>query len=206
MPTNFLDPGMPVPLEILQILGSSTDMASACDKCFNTVGVWCRILSQRRLLHRIASFNRDSDSSVALLLMVMKPVSEVPPQSEDPRTESHWIAKQFLALVESAPLLSIHLLQAHTLMAIYEIGHAIYPAGYLSVGHAVRLGHSMRLHDRKSPARTLRPPTTWTASEEESRVWWCTVILDPVCCPTSKLCSISTGSAAMSPLEPTVVL
>jgi hypothetical protein len=178
MPTHVLDPGMPVPSEILQILGSRKDMASACDKYFSTVSAWCMILSQRRLLDKIDSFNRDSDSSVALLLMVMKLVSEVPPPGEDPRTESYWVTKQFLALVESAPLISIHLLQAHVLMAIYEIGHAIYPAGYLSVGHAVRLGYSMRLQDPTSPDRMQGPPTTWTAREEERRAWWCTVVLD----------------------------
>lgn len=61
--------------------------------------------------------------------------------------------KQCLCHLEAHSVLTLKLLQSELLVAIYETGHAIYPAAYLTVGHCVRLGHALNLQDLKTSYR-----------------------------------------------------
>jgi len=85
--------------------------------------------------------------------------------------------KSFYTYVEAQNGLSIQTIQALLLISLYELGHGIYPAVYLSIGHAARLGHAMGIHERGVP-QMLPRCTTWTEQEERRRVWWGVVILD----------------------------
>jgi hypothetical protein len=88
------------------------------------------------------------------------------------------MAKDLYSRVENSCLISLQLLQSAILIAIYEIGHGIYPAAYLSVGHAARLGNMMGLHDRKNATQLFKEAETWSQCEEERRTWWTVVMLD----------------------------
>lgn len=108
----------------------------------------------------------------------MKLVTQILSETEEPRTHLYWKCRQFYSQVEDAPLLSLGLLQAKLLIAMYEVGHGIYPAAFMSVGHAARLGHMIGLHDRKGASQLFRAPSSWTLREEERRVWWEVVVMD----------------------------
>lgn len=149
-----------------------------CAAYFNTVNTWCRILSQKRLLDRLEKFDPEAEATTALLLLSMKLVTQILSETEEPRTHLYWTCRQFYSQVEDAPLLSLALLQAKLLIAVYEIGHGIYPAAFLSVGHAARLGHMIGLHDSKKAPQLFRAPSSWTLREEERRVWWEVVVMD----------------------------
>jgi hypothetical protein len=145
---------------------------------YDTIDRWFPIISRKRLVARITRFEPKTDASVALLLLCMKLVTQILPSDENPRTGLYWICRQLLMQVEGAPLLSLTLLQATALMAVYEVGHGIYPAGMMTVGNAVRLGRIMGLHDRDNAQQLFRANSTLTGREEERRAWWGVVVLD----------------------------
>lgn len=90
----------------------------------------------------------------------------------------YWTVKGLQSKIEGLGLISLQLLQAIVLIAGYEVGNGIYPAAYLSVGHAVRLGMILGFHDRQNSIRFFKEADTWTQSEEERRTWWAITILD----------------------------
>lgn len=145
---------------------------------YDNIDQWFPVISKKRLVARIAAFQARTDASLALLLLCMKLATQILSIDAEPWSDLYGICKQFHLQVEGVPLLSIGLLQATLLIALYEIGHGIYPAGLLTVGHAVRLGHIIGLHDRDNANQLFRENSTLTGREEERRVWWGVVLLD----------------------------
>lgn len=58
-------------------------------------------------------------------------------------------AKASLRNLEDDGVISVQLLQANIFMTLFEVGHALYPTGYLTAGHCARLGQALGLHDRR---------------------------------------------------------
>ena len=74
-------------------------------------------------------------------------------------------------------MLSVSLLQSMILGAIYELGHAIYPAGYMSIGSCVKLGMALDLEKQCRSDPDSRTSDV-EEQEEQRRVWWVIYILD----------------------------
>lgn len=75
-----------------------------------------------------------------------------------PRTEIYDLAKQCCLHTEQSNIFSPRLLQASLLIAMYEVGNAIYPAAYLTVGHCARLGHAMGINNTKDGPQMFSKP------------------------------------------------
>ena len=174
---SVLDPGAPIPKPILEMLEEPYERECIRDRYFNSVHQWLPMISIKRLAQRVPNFYAKPDITLSLLLSCMKLVTY--PLVYDLRhTPLYYTAKYFFQVVQDSCFVSIHLLQAAVLIAVYEIAHGSYPTGYLSVCHAVRLGMMMGLHDRKHAAQVFGPSDTWTLREEERRTWWAVVVLD----------------------------
>ncbi|KKY31101.1 putative fungal specific transcription [Diaporthe ampelina] len=95
-------------------------------------------------------------------------------------TDSHLYAacKRFLAQLESAGTVSILFLQAMVLVALYEFGHSVYPAAWMTSGSCVRYAAMLGLPSYQGSSTILGHCTTWTEAEERRRVWWATYVLD----------------------------
>ncbi|KAK6515165.1 hypothetical protein TWF506_007510 [Arthrobotrys conoides] len=92
--------------------------------------------------------------------------------------ETYKIVKAYFAQVEASNVITVRLLQAALLIALYEVSNAIFPAAYLTVGHCARLGHALGIHARKRAPQIITPPVSSTELEERSRIWWAVIILD----------------------------
>jgi len=170
---------MPVPLEILTILGDAAEVQAVVGAYFTTVHTWLPFVSKKRLYQNLTNPLAEPGADLALLFVCMKLITQRPPEgAETPHTSLYWTAKQFYNMVKSNGIYSVHLVQAAILITLYEIGHAIYPAAYLSAGCCARLGHAMGLHNRNAASQMLRRPSTWTEQEEIRRIWWAVIILD----------------------------
>lgn len=115
-------------------------------------------------------------SDTTLLLITMQLHTQ--PNTESPRSELYRLVKACYNYVETLNILSIKVLQAGLLIALYEISNAIYPAAYLMVGHCARLGHAMGIHQMNDAPQLLSQPSTWVELEERRRTWWAVMILD----------------------------
>ncbi len=95
------------------------------------------------------------------------------------RDDLYRLAKRFYFEVENTGALSIHVLQAAVLIAIYEVGQAIYPAAYLTVGACARYGAALGIDKTcLSQNGDETEPCSWIQFEEKRRVWWSILMLD----------------------------
>lgn len=178
LPQGALDLATRTPSPVLAAIHPNDVECDFLDHYFSTVNAWFPFISQRRLLQRFNDVPIQSDPSAAALLISMKLVTGCLQPDEDPQTPLYRLATQHLSFVASAGSVSLLLLQATLLVAVYEIGHAIYPAAYLSIGNAARLGQLMGIHDRLDAKELFREAETWTSREEERRTWWFVTFLD----------------------------
>lgn len=112
----------------------------------------------------------------------MKLCNTAPSDDDEANTYLYRTAKNFHRDVETAGILSTHVLQAGLLIALYEMGHAMYPAAYLTVGECSRYGLAMGLYRSCSPTSVIEDAEmrgrSWNEIEENRRVWWAVLIFD----------------------------
>lgn len=71
-----------------------------------------------------------------------------------PRTAVYNATKYFYLEVEGSFYISV--LQAGILIALYELGHGIYPAAFLSIGACARYAHALGINvSRTVPTRKV---------------------------------------------------
>lgn len=116
------------------------------EQYFATVHNYFPIISKIRLYQHLANPFHEPGADIALLFLAMKLICSEIPDGMIPQTQLYQDVKSFYSYVESQNGFSIQLIQTLCLIALYEIGHCIYPAAYLSVGNSARLGHAMGLH------------------------------------------------------------
>ena len=186
----FLDPGIlqhgqvevaraatTAPEHILHLLGDMDDTRVTAGKFFEHIHLWMPFISKKRFyeLHLRSSFQSRPD--VVLLLLSLKLITTLPPASpRSPRTPLYHAAKHFYLDVEGSSVFSILILQAGVLVALYELGHGIYPAAFLSIGACARYAHALGINVSRT-VNTKRV-LTLVEVEERRRVWWAIVILD----------------------------
>jgi hypothetical protein len=155
------------------------DYATICDAFFASIDTWFPFINEKRLRRRGTIDLPLRDQTVALLLLCMKLVIEVPASGTSASASLLYReAKAYLQVTESDFPTSLRVLQALVLIALYEMGHGIFPAAYLTIGRAARMSVLRGVHDRNYATQLFQTPSTWTDWEEERRTWWATLILE----------------------------
>ena len=154
------------------------DRTDIFEAYFSTAHHSFPILGRKRLADDLANSPTSYCPVVALLLLCMKLLTEPLQPHDPPETSTYHLAKQYIASMESSGFITLPLVQAIVLTAMYEIGHAIHPAAYISIGRAARLGQLLGLHDKEHAVQMYKTPDTWMLCEEERRTWWSVIILD----------------------------
>lgn len=113
---------------------------------------------------------------VSLLFACMRLVQTTPPTT-NARTAEYLSLKVALLEAELAGILTLRLLQSLILVAFYELGHAIYPSAYLSIGTCARFATALGLYAFDS----FDSHIPYMEVEEKRRTWWAIVILDRYC-------------------------
>ncbi|KIX07922.1 uncharacterized protein Z518_02576 [Rhinocladiella mackenziei CBS 650.93] len=174
-------PALAVPSEILATLGTSMlDIQDVVDRYFANIHTWLPFISKKRMELTLCNPSIELSLELALLLLAMKLIIQVPSgDSPGIRSPLYTLTKRHFSRAESVGLISLQTLQASILIAAYEIGHAIYPAAYLTTGHCARLGHALGLNDRRHAPQALKKKIgAWAEIEEMKRTWWATMLLD----------------------------
>jgi hypothetical protein len=174
LPTICLD----IDPSVLALLGETDFIVK---QYFEKLHWWMPIISPTLLLDAIKDDPAKQDSSLSVLLLAIQVLLWYPPkqQYQNPRTNDYQIVKQLLADSISLGTLSFLLLQAQVLVAIYELGHAIYPAAYLSIGSCACYGAALEVDQSLRPGYFPQTPFLRPLEvEERRRTWWAITILD----------------------------
>ncbi|KOS41574.1 hypothetical protein ACN38_g7561 [Penicillium nordicum] len=164
-----------VPQCIIQLLGDLDEIQLTATRFFEHVHQWMPFISKKRFYDLYLQPSFHSRPDVVLLLLAQKLITTFPPAgSRSPRTALYNSTKHFYLNLEGC--FSILVLQAGVLVALYELGHGIYPAAFLSIGTCARYAYALGINvSRTVPSRRV---LTLVEVEERRRVWWAIVILD----------------------------
>ncbi|KAF5867418.1 putative fungal specific transcription protein [Botrytis fragariae] len=145
-------PGHSIPGHILHLLGDITSIHQCATEFFSHDHTWMSFISKPRFYsyHLPCQSTIPNRPETILLLLSIKLITTLPPTNpRNPQTSLYQAIKHYCLEVETSNVPSLPILQAEILIALYEMGHGIYPAAYLSIGACAR-----------------------------RRVWWAIVILD----------------------------
>ncbi|KAI8674091.1 Fungal-trans domain-containing protein [Fusarium keratoplasticum] len=143
---------------------------------FSTVHTWLPMISRKRLVFELNAQSPDDACLMLLVLCIKLCITNTEHQPKE--LPLYAVARSFCSAAETGGFVSLRLLQSLVLLAVYELSHAIYPAAFLTLGRAARLGMLMGFHDRKAAQQLFKPADTWTLREEQRRTWWAIFILD----------------------------
>lgn len=149
---------------------------------FATTQSWMPLLSKKKMYHELANDKSQHPSDFIILIYCMKLLMWWPPAHDgsakrDGRTTAYLRATQLLFEAEGAGVLTLQLLQAKLLVCLYELGHSIYPAAYLSVGACARYGMALGI-DKTNEDFQRDLATDPIDLEEMRRCWWAVIIID----------------------------
>ncbi|KAF5688590.1 Zn(II)2Cys6 transcription factor [Fusarium denticulatum] len=161
------------PHNFIKALNLSLDYTAISQQYFATIHKWLPFISRRRLLGTLQT--ADSDACETLLITCMQ-LNMIDGASKD--SIVYTVAKSLCAATEANGTVSLRLLQSLVLLCIFEMSHAIYPAAYLTVGRAARLGLLMGLHRPPAGVRLFKTSDSFTIQEEQRRTWWALFIID----------------------------
>jgi len=172
-------PTPPVPEDICQMLGNLDGLREITTRFFGTTHTWFPMLSRKRFEIMLNDPGFKPLPDVALLFSAMHLLTDEGSNCRNStRTNSYWSVKDYAVALEANAVMTPQLLQANVLIAAYEIGHAIYPGGYLSVGRCAIIGKALGLDNRKNAPQMLRRYGAWAELEELRRLWWAILLLD----------------------------
>ncbi|RTE71146.1 hypothetical protein BHE90_014463 [Fusarium euwallaceae] len=152
------------------------DPMESASAYLSTVHTWLPMISRKRLVFELNAQSPD-DSCLMLLVLCIK-LCTTNTKHQPKELSLYIVARSLCSEAEMGGFVSLRLLQSLVLVAVYELSHAIYPAAFLTLGRAARLGTLMGFHDRKDAQQLFKPAETWTLREEQRRTWWAIFMLD----------------------------
>lgn len=172
-------PDSDIPEDVTLNLGDRQMLRKTAVQFFQIT--WMPIIGRKRYFNAVLNPLSPLRRPTSLLALCIKLCClEVRDNGDEERASVYRLVKKFYLEVESTEGLCIQVLQAGILIAIFEIGDAIYPAAYLTVGTCARYGVALGLdkinQDRlgSDHDRTV----SWMEIEERRRAWWGVLILD----------------------------
>ncbi|KAL7907871.1 N-terminal binuclear Zn cluster-containing/DNA binding domain-containing protein [Trichoderma velutinum] len=185
--------------EIAELVGSVLDIQATSAKFFKSVHMWMSIISKPHFCANLLNRLTYKRAELFLLVLSMKLSYSRIKTWNTPLYET---VKLFQFKVEASGVLSTLVLQASILIALYELGHGIYPAAYLSVGSCARYATALGID--KSILSSSAIHDQWIEEEESRRMWWAILVLDRylnLSDPTRHLMTIDAGLDSYLPVD-----
>jgi len=175
-------PTLAVPARLSPLIDKASSIHSIASSFFATIHPWLPIISKQVFYKRLLNPLAGRRTELSLLTLSMKLCCTIPADEEGEsavKTSLYDAVKRFHYDVERAGFLSVHVLQAGLLIALYELGQAIYPAAYLTVGACARYGLAMGVNSFAVASSTDGYGLlSWNDIEERRRVWWAVQMFD----------------------------
>jgi hypothetical protein len=161
-----------IPQSVQCSLADNDSRKALATEYFRTADRWLPITSRIRFYAALLNPSHLTDPGVTSVLLAMKLVLSWP-NPGDPCPDIYTLAKEFHLQLEMAGFVSIYTLQSAILMALYELGHAIFPSAFTTIATCARLAVTLGI-DGTKPIEGK----AWIEQEERNRTWWAIVILD----------------------------
>ena len=170
-------PSIPIPSYVIKLLGSSQDVGDSALEFFDTIHTYLAIISKRRFYDHLLNPLLPRRADVAFLCLCMKLVLWKPSVVESiPNIEEYATAIKYLLELEAAGIFTLQVLQGRLLISLFELGHSIYPAAYMSISACA--AHGLALGLDRSQVTGVAKNLSWVEMEERRRVWWAIVIVE----------------------------
>ncbi|KEY73958.1 hypothetical protein S7711_09454 [Stachybotrys chartarum IBT 7711] len=185
--TNALAPSSQSSVRRIASEYLESDGLAVCERYFTSFHTWLPVISKKRIMHELREPDTERDSCHELLLLCMK-LCTTTPGNQPAESDLYILTRSLCSSVESAGFVCLQLIQCLVLLTAFELSHAIYPAAYLTIGRAARLGLLTGLCRQQSQP-LFNPAETWTLREEQRRTWWAVFVLErfihiePSCLP-----------------------
>lgn len=169
-----------IPSDVAAHTGEFEQIRDISAAFFSQAVIWTPVIFRKNFFNIALNPLSPRRTEGILLSLCMKLYCTPATQDDrDGKTALYKATKEFYSQVEATGIMSVCIMQSAILIAIYEIGHAIYPAAYLTVGacarYGVALGLDKLLVDLMGEDNLGRP---WMEIEEMRRTWWGILILD----------------------------
>ena len=133
------------------------------------------VLSEKKFYERLPSLFTSADSGFITLCLCMHLLQQTPSRSVDSMISSLYaLTKTSINQLEMLRCCSIDTIQSMLLIALYEVGHGIYPAASISMASCARAARNLGLHKIRSE------PLSEIGNDigEKRRTWWAIHNLD----------------------------
>jgi len=169
-----------IPPYIHEYIGGDPRAVSA--KFFDTIHVWMPLISKKRfydyLMNPLSQLSQPrADLTILIFCMKLINWSPVKQTQDKAKTPAYLAAKRILLTAELEGMLTLQILQATIIVLIYEAGHAIYPAAYMSVGSCAKYGLALGI-DKQRAISSTASILDILEEEERRRAWWAIVVFD----------------------------
>jgi hypothetical protein len=170
--------GVIVPSYVNELIGDTRSADVATSYFFKHIHPWLPIISKRRFYQHFLNPLLQLREDTALLLLSIKLITWWPTaNSNSAHTALYLASKRYFTELQTAGIFSVPIVQASVLISLYELGHSIYPAAFLSIGVCARYGAVLEL-DKDITLHRSDSPIPWQELEERRRLWWAILILD----------------------------
>ncbi|KAF5542006.1 Zn(II)Cys6 transcriptional activator [Fusarium mexicanum] len=187
-----------MPAEIEAQLGGRQQMQETTKEFLLLTRSWMPIVNGKRHLAAVLNPLVPLRRPTALLALCMKLCCLSVDKVEEKRL-LYGLVKKFYAEVESQEDSCVQVMQSAVFIAVFEMGDAIFPAAYLTVGALVRYGMAMGMDkiNQHALGKNCGAATgaSWADIEEMRRAWWGALILD-------RLLNVSQPSRGLSTADP----
>lgn len=159
--------------QVFTIIGDESSIRQSADAYFCTIHVWLPVVAEDLYYERLLNIRAQSTTAdFSLLTLCIFLVGAVPVDGMIPtRTQSlYTLVKSFVASLDAVGINSLEMLQCRLLLTIFEVGHGIYPAAYISMGANLRAAEALGVNAAsykqiqrifKSPERAAEAQRTW---------------------------------------------
>lgn len=165
--------------QVFTIIGDESRIRAVAAVYFRTIHPWFPILAEGPFYERLTYILTYTSPDLSLLTLCMVLLGAKPVDDEiPPRMRSLYILlKGFIATLEAIEINSVELLQCRLLLTIFEVGHGMYPAAYISMGANVRAAVALGANEvsKAQLEETFKSPGR---AGEARRIWRGIVIAD----------------------------
>lgn len=165
-----------IPNYVRPFMADKADFQRVATRFYQVVHPWLPVISKRKVYDRLLNPLLPLRIDSVFLCLCMKLLA-LPLENENPWTAEYYATTRLFIDIQAAGVLSMETLQGYILVAVYELGHAMYPAAQTSLGISLKIALSLGMGWNCSTEKTSSS-MAWIDTEERRRTWWAIFMLE----------------------------